>query len=211
MTRQRFVKVREAGQTIDLANPGTAQRIVDAAMELFFERGYPSTTMRDIAEACGITVGALYNHFLSKDQLLYTIIKRVHDDLEHDLVAALGQAGEDPRDRLAALARTHAIVHTRYRKDARVANAGIFSLLEPGRNEIIEARRRMRAMFEEVISDGVERGVFHVADLKVVAMAILNSGIQISTWFRPGDRLSAEQVAEIQADLALRMVGGHRT
>jgi AcrR family transcriptional regulator len=196
------------GRTIDLTTVGgTAARIEDAALELFFESGYRSTSMRDIAQACGITAAALYNHFPSKDQILYSMVRRLHEELEAAIVAAADEAGADPRDRLAALTRAHALVHTRHRKDARVANTEIFSLEEPGRSVVIESRQRMAMMFRETIDAGLERGVFQVSDVVVTAFAIINMGIRIAEWFSPEGRLSAEQVADEHAALALRMAG----
>jgi len=163
--------------------------------------------MRDIAHACGITAAALYNHYPSKDQILYAMVSRLHQELEGVLIAALEAAREDPRDRLAALVRAHALIHTKYRKDAHVANSEIFSLLEPGRGEVIASRQRMREAFQAEISAGAERGVFKVEDVLVTTFAIINMGIRIAEWFAPGGRLTAEQVADMHADLALRMAG----
>jgi AcrR family transcriptional regulator len=199
---------RSLGRTIDLsAVGGTAARIEEAALELFFEHGYSSTSMRDIAHACGITAAALYNHFPSKDKILYSMVHRLHRELEADLSAAVAAAGTDPRDRLAALVRAHTLVHTRHRKDAHVATSDLFSLEEPGRGEVVESRRRMTAMFQAEISAGVERGLFQVTDVLVTTYAILNMGIRIAEWFKPEGRLSAEEVAETHAELALRMAG----
>jgi AcrR family transcriptional regulator len=196
------------GRTIDLTTVGgTAARIEDAALDLFFERGYKSTSMRDIAQACGLTAAALYNHFPSKDQILYSMVRRLHEELEAAIVAAADEAGTDPRDRLAALTRAHALVHTRHRKDARVANSEIFSLEEPGRSVVVESRQRMAEMFRSTIDAGVARGVFDVGDVVVTAFAIINMGIRIAEWFQPDGRLPAEQVADAHADLALRMAG----
>jgi AcrR family transcriptional regulator len=188
-------------------NGGTAARIEDAALELFFERGYTSTSMRDIAQALGITAAALYNHYPSKDQILFSMVKRLHEELEQSLTAAVEQARNDPRDRLAALTRAHAMIHTRYRKDAHVANSEIFSLEEPGRGEIVASRQRMRDAFHREIVPGVEEGVLKVDDPTVTTFAIINMGIRIAEWFVPGGRLSAEEVADIHADLALKMAG----
>ena len=186
---------------------GTAGRIEAAALDLFFERGFRSTSMRDIAQACGITAAALYNHFASKDRILYSMVQRLHVELDSVLVAADRGAGDDPRERLAALARAHAIIHTRHRKDARVANSEIFSLEEPGRSEIIAFRRHGRDMFQAAIEDGARTGVFEVPDVPVLTFAILNMGIRIADWFQPGGRLTEEEVAGIHAELALRMAG----
>lgn len=188
------------------SNGGTARRIEDAALQLFFDRGYPSTTMREIAMACGLTAGALYNHFPSKDQILVSIVERVHEELERLLLDAAAAAGDDPGARLAALVRAHALFHTRYRHEARVANQEIGSLPEDARAGIVTARKRMRAMFEDVLTAGTRSGAFSVENVKVAALAILNMGIRIAEWFVPGGPLTDEQVAEMHATLAVRMV-----
>jgi AcrR family transcriptional regulator len=200
------------GRTIDLTtnggtNGGTAARIEENALDLFFVRGYPSTSMRDIAQACGITAAALYNHFPSKDAILFSVVGRLHHELEAAIVSAADAAGNDPRDRLAALVRAHALMHTKHRKDAHVANSEIFSLEEPGRSDVIESRRRMAAMFRAEIDAGIERGLFDVVDAGVTSFAIINMGIRIAEWFQPGGRLGAEEVADTHAVLALRMAG----
>ncbi len=207
MTSERPLRVAQAANGAGLGNGGTAGRIEEAALELFFERGYKSTSMRDIAQALGITAAALYNHYPSKDQILYAMVSRLHQELEGALVAALSEAGNDPRDRLAALVRAHALIHTKYRKDAHVANSEIFSLLEPGRSEVIASRQRMRDSFQAEIVAGIDRELFQVEDALVATFAIINMGIRIAEWFEPGGRLSAEQVADVHAKLALRMAG----
>jgi AcrR family transcriptional regulator len=56
-------------------------RVVDEAARLFAERGYHAASIRDIAAACGMTVGAIYSHFASKEELLVAVydegVKRI--------------------------------------------------------------------------------------------------------------------------------------
>ena len=207
MKVQPTPSVETATPAVVTAQPHTSLRIEEAALELFFDQGYKATTMREIALACGLTAGSLYNHFPSKDQLLYTIVKRVHDVLDHDLAAAVEGAGDDPRDQLRAYVHRHALLHTGLRKEARVANLEIGSLPEPQRSEIVATRRRLRHNLRDIIERGMAAGVFAVADSSVVANALLSMSIRIPDWFRREGRLSAENVAELHADLALRMVG----
>lgn len=188
-------------------NGGTRRRIEDAALDLFFERGFRATTMREIAVAAALTPGAIYNHFPSKEALLAALIRDVHDELERALHAASREAGDDPRDQLAAWVRVHALFHTRYRKHARVANQEIYSLPEPDRTDRIEALRRMRAAFRATIERGVAAGVFRVPEVEVATFAIINMGIRIAEWFHPEGRLGATEVADVHAALALRMLG----
>jgi AcrR family transcriptional regulator len=56
----------------------TRERLLDAALELFAERGYTQTTVGDIEEAAGLVPrsGAMYKHFASKDELLHVALER---------------------------------------------------------------------------------------------------------------------------------------
>jgi AcrR family transcriptional regulator len=59
----------------------TKEKIVQAAIQLFQERGYEKTTSNDIAAAAGVSVGSFYVYFVDKRQLLLTIFDRLADDL----------------------------------------------------------------------------------------------------------------------------------
>jgi AcrR family transcriptional regulator len=54
----------------------TAERILDSAEALFSERGYEGTTLRDVADAVGLRIPSLYNHFDSKDSLYAAVLER---------------------------------------------------------------------------------------------------------------------------------------
>jgi AcrR family transcriptional regulator len=75
----------------------SVEAIRAAAFTQFAERGYPVVTVRDIMKACGLTQGALYNHFKSKDELLHDIITSTQAELERLCLQAVGDAGDDPR------------------------------------------------------------------------------------------------------------------
>lgn len=185
----------------------TAQRIEKTALDLFYERGFKSTTVREIALACGLTPGALYNHFPSKDALLSSMMMRGHEDLLRRLDEALAKAGHDPREELQAVARSHALFHTEYQKGARVASQEIDALLEPDRSKVTALRQRGRQILVDILERGRRTGLFQIPDTGAVANEILTMGVGISGWFQPEARLSAEEVASLHADLVLRIVG----
>jgi len=54
----------------------TAERILDAAENLFADRGYAGTTMRDVSAAVGLRTPSLYNHFPSKAALYAAVVER---------------------------------------------------------------------------------------------------------------------------------------
>ena len=62
-----------------VGQPGTRQRILDVALDLFVEQGYEETSLREIAARVGVTKAALYYHFRSKDEILMTLHLPVHE------------------------------------------------------------------------------------------------------------------------------------
>lgn len=61
----------------------TKERIMESALNLFAQNGYPGTSMSDIANRLGITKAALYKHYNSKQEILNCIVERMNEtDLE---------------------------------------------------------------------------------------------------------------------------------
>lgn len=56
----------------------TKKRILETALELFAQSGYMGTSMSDIAKELGITKGALYKHYTSKQEILDSIVERMN-------------------------------------------------------------------------------------------------------------------------------------
>ena len=56
----------------------TKERILETALELFAQSGYLGTSMSDIAKQLGITKGALYKHYKSKQEILDCIVERMN-------------------------------------------------------------------------------------------------------------------------------------
>ena len=87
---------------------GTRQRILDVALQLFAERGYAGTSIRDLAEALDITKAAVYYHFSAKEQIAAALLEPFVRDL--DAVAAETEAAAQPVDPRALLRRLHEVI-----------------------------------------------------------------------------------------------------
>lgn len=72
--------------------------ILDAAFSLFSEKGFPETSMRDIADAVGVKAASLYNHFSGKQALFSALIERETGYVEARLkrAGAMASPDEDP-------------------------------------------------------------------------------------------------------------------
>jgi AcrR family transcriptional regulator len=80
----------------DLPPTDTRGRILDVALDLFIEKGYDKTSLREIAEPLGFTKAALYYHFPSKQDILLALHYRLHD-LFQASVGELGGIEADPK------------------------------------------------------------------------------------------------------------------
>ncbi len=79
-----------------------AEKILDIAGQLFLEQGYRSTNMQSIADKCGISKGAIYLHFKSKELLLIALLQRMDDQLFSKLEALEGDNRLTARERFKA-------------------------------------------------------------------------------------------------------------
>src|SRR2546429_4986714 len=70
----------------------TRSRVQKVALELFAEQGYEKTSLREIADRLGVTKAALYYHFKSKEEIVWTIV----DDYLAEVDEVIAWAGEQP-------------------------------------------------------------------------------------------------------------------
>jgi AcrR family transcriptional regulator len=193
-----------------------ARRLLKAADELFYAQGVPATTVREITSACGLSPGAMYNHFSSKDELLYVLVLHRHRRLEDDVAEAQRLAAGDPTAELMAIVRVYIRTHIGGRRGTQVANREYRHLSGPRLDDVIAIRRRLRDRTVEVLRAGSQTGVFTICggsdtrSLNITAATILEMCINCSQWIRRGGALSIEELEQRFGELALRMVGCRR-
>ena len=181
----------------------TRQALIDSALELFGSRGYAVTSVQEITEAAGVTKGAFYHHFESKEDLLALI----HDQFLDLQLAMLREAllrDEDPAARLRELLRALLATTARYQ-----ANVTVFYLERRHlTGERFEAMRRKRDEFDrlflQVIERGIDEGKFRGdLDARIAGLGILGMCAWVHQWYRPGGRYTAEEIADIFSEMAL--------
>ncbi len=174
--------------------------IYQAASRLFEEAGYHDTSVEDIATAAGLSKPSLYHYISGKQDLLYAIaretIQAFHDDLD--------RLGPMPvSERLVLWARQHALRMAAERETVAV-------LLREGRHLTGDEQRMVAELadgyvlkVQRMIEEGVAERVFSVADCRVAALHLLGALNWMNTWYRPGGRLGAEEIADQVAEMAL--------
>jgi AcrR family transcriptional regulator len=181
----------------------TAEALRKAAIRLFFEHGYEATTLRQLASEVGITVGSVYNHIASKEDLLYSIMRGIMQDLLDGMDAALAGL-EDPVDQMRTAVEFHVLFHAERAQEVFIGNSELRSLPAVRRAAVVEARDAYEKVFRKILEDGVRAKVFHTSDVRLVIYGIIAMGTHVADWYRPGGRLSLEEIASVYSDFALR-------
>ena len=147
-------------------------RILDAASDLFTERGYGGTDLRDIAAAIGLRRNSLYRYFPNKDHILLACLQR---EMEPNLkrLKALEQRFPDPRQRIEAwlelqmqIAATacHGMMNmaaeisessAELRSDIRAMHQPLNQVLRGAVNELLAQSGRDSALVSEMIASMV--------------------------------------------------------
>ncbi|HEU4499170.1 MAG TPA: TetR/AcrR family transcriptional regulator [Sphingomicrobium sp.] len=87
--------------------PTTRDRIVHAAMELFWRKGYGSTSISDILETAQVNSGSLYYFFKGKQELLVAVLESYRDGIDAMLLEPSWGEVEDPVEKVFALLATY--------------------------------------------------------------------------------------------------------
>ncbi|MBB5936326.1 TetR/AcrR family transcriptional regulator [Streptomyces zagrosensis] len=186
--------------------PDAARRLVIAAVQAFAERGYHATTTRDIAGRAGMSPAALYIHYKTKEELLYQI-SLVGHRLALSILERPALAVGSPAERLADAVRSFVRWHAEHHTTARVVQYELDALGPEHRAEIVGMRRATDAAVRKIIEDGVRSGDFDVADVPGTTLAVLSLCIDVARWFSDDGHRGPDEVGELYAGLALRMVG----
>lgn len=191
-----------------MARKSRRDSIIESAAELFAEKGFRATTVRDIAERAGILSGSLYAHIATKEDLYLEIVRRASHDFTQRLKPIVASRAR-PDDKLEEMIAAHLEVIEESRAWARVYLDDDSELSPDTRREAQQLRRDYERLWDQVFSEGIEAGVFDVGDESVTRLFVLSALNGIIGWYHPEGRLSHEELAQTFFRLTLRVLGGN--
>lgn len=191
------------------ARTARSHDVRDAALTLFAERGYHGTSMKDIAAALQLRAPSLYNHISTKQEILRDVMAETMTSLIKIVRSAM-ESTTDTAQQLRRATEAHVRFHARHPREVRVGNYEIPALEQPHRGIITGLRAEYSKMFVDLIARGVEEGVFDTRSPVLAAYAILQMGIGVSMWYRPGGPLSEDDIVFQYGDMGIGIVEGPR-
>lgn len=184
------------------------ENLLSAALKLFITQGYHATSVEQIAQAAGLTKGAVYFYFKSKGRVLIDLLERVEAIGVEPTVAAVRGAGTDARDRLVAFMHSQSIVGAD--RGELMMLAILMSTEFHGSGDPIEDRlNQLMAPMYEVLTDTVEAGQRDgmlrrdLGPKETVGMIMaINQGC-IVEWYRNRDRLDGPDFVRAMRTIVL--------
>ncbi len=171
------------------------QKIINAAIDLFYEYGYQKASLRDLSRKVGLTQAAIYYHFRNKEEILYTVIEKASNDLYFTLKSCLA-GKKDAIEELRDAILQHILSIKQGRKGAKI---------------IIEDKRFLSGELNKLVKEK-ERAIFYLyknhlvelqrtkrieaGDLTAATFGILGTINWLYHWYRPEKNLSLQQLAE---------------
>jgi AcrR family transcriptional regulator len=182
------------------------ERLLAEATRLFAEHGYDRTSVQEIVEAAGVTKGALYHYFGSKDDLLYEIYGRVLRQQTERLNAIAAKPAPVP-ERLVEAAADVVVTSIENLDDTKIFFRSMHQLSPEKQKAVRAERRRYHETFRTLLEEGLRDGQFR-ADLRpdLVVDYFFGSVHHLGTWYHADGPLTADQVAAEFSDLLLHSV-----
>ena len=175
----------------------TANRILRQAMRIFLEKGYHGTSIDDITRAAGLTKGALYWHFSSKEDLLKRIIEEFEKQFLDGLIEAVNNVHGDLLEKMGKYFRYNA-AFSYYNRELCVSFTTLAAELVGAHHGTEPEFRRIYKKYQKFLSNLILQGkrekVFKKemdADLAALVIIAFHDGILLR-WFMNMDKIDGE-------------------
>ena len=169
--------------------------IIQKASGMFREKGFPATSMRDLAESVGIEAASLYNHIQSKAEILQEIIFRAANECNVHLDHVENTQMLSSR-RIEALIRFHVQMMLNRFDDYYVMINEWHHLSEPYLTTFTTQRRSYVQRLESIIQEGIRLRELRPVMPYVAMLTILSSVRGLEFWHRSNKRISPQEIED---------------
>lgn len=169
--------------------------IIEGSMRLFAQYGYHSTSLNDVASKIGVTKATLYYYFRSKDEIMKAILERSMARM--DKVLDLDKSTLSPQDKLRQFVQYHIVFGSDGAELAKITFDQLNAFPKKMRTTLRSKEKKVDGVLQRILEQGVADGSITVEDVKIASYAILGICNWTYHWYRPGGRLTPEEISEI--------------
>ncbi|HLO30465.1 MAG TPA: TetR/AcrR family transcriptional regulator [Anaerolineales bacterium] len=180
----------------------TREDILEAAAQVFRQKGFHGASMQDIAEAVNLQKASLYHHVSSKQEILLAILDRALE-LLRERISAISNQAIPPDEKLRQMIRAYLQILAENTDLSAVLLFEHRSLERKQHARHVPNRDKFESLWRLVLVEGVSAKCFKVDDPALTARAILGILNWTITWYRPNGPLEINQIADHYSNLLL--------
>jgi AcrR family transcriptional regulator len=169
--------------------------IIEKAALLFKTKSYSATSMRDLAEALGIEAPSLYNHIISKSELLNEICFKVGSKFTTQIEKIEG-CSLPAIEKLEAIIRFHIKTMLENFDEVYVANHEWKHLREPLLSNFLNIRRNYEKSLVQLIETGIQNNEIKIINPYVAVLTILSAVRGLEFWQRNKKNISQQNLED---------------
>lgn len=202
LCREHFLVNRES---IKIKKEGVAVKnlvkIFNAALTISNEKGFAAMSLRDLSAQAGLSMGALYTYFTSKEELLQMIQRQISVVIQ----VLLDQIGgiEDPRSKLKRVIQSHLFLSEVMQPWFYFAYMETKNLAKQEHKKAIEAELATEKLLIDIMKEGQDKGVFKAVNMELTG-AVIKAMLQdwyLKRWKYARRNVSVEKYAAFVVDL----------
>lgn len=180
----------------------TKERIIQTAIDLFYERGYANASTRELVKRLGMTKSSIYSHFSSKDEILFTIVQRAGAKVLATLNEVI-EKYDDPVECLRRMISRFVSLLEVMSKEASIFASELDQLPKNYRKLCAEQHRQVFSLFRDKISELEENNLINPNDRTLLTFSILGAINWVYRWYNDAGPLSMQDIADGIAKLVL--------
>ncbi len=204
--KEKRAKRPAAGRTRTYDPAQTRNSIIAAGLKLFKEGGFLGTAVNDIVMEAGVTKGAFYHHFESKEDLLLLI----HNDyLEYQLevIKEVLAVDASPTEQLKTIISVILAAIDKYHENVAIFFQERRYLDGPKFEDVRTRRNELEDVFRNLLEEGARSGEFRADfDVPITGLALIGMCAWTYQWYKPNGRLALPEIARNFTNLALQGV-----
>ena len=179
-----------------ISNPSSAKgRLMAEAAKLFSEKGYSSTTVREIATEVGILSGSIFHHFKNKEDILFAIMNDIVQAMDEALLQTLNDANTIEEKIKALIHCELEFIHGKTSNAATVLLYEWKQLNKEYQQQVLKGRSYYFNLWQQTLTEAQEK---QLTDIEPEYLRQLIHGAMVWTvhWYNPKGKLSKQELTE---------------
>jgi AcrR family transcriptional regulator len=159
------------------------EEIIATASRLFYEKGYTAVSMRDIATALNIKASSLYNHIISKQEILSEIILKVAKEFTVGMESVVAENSSAIK-KIEKVIELHIDITVNYSEAIAALNNDWMHLGKEDLKAFVKMREDYEQNFRNIIKQGIEVGEIKPNHPEVILFSILSTLRTLYLWYQ---------------------------